>query len=86
MDLHHVLTLLYISSADSMMIDQKSSHRNRKRSGMCRPQGAGGAPPTFREFSVFPSKNAVFYVKKDRQIEKIGVAPPHFKIIYIQTF
>ena len=50
------------------------------------PTGCGGrgcAPPTFRKFSVFPSKNAVFYFKKGRQIEKIGIAPPTFeKIVY----
>jgi hypothetical protein len=53
--------------------------------GRCRPWGAGGCPPPplLENFQFFPAKIADFIEKKDHQIEKIGIAPPHFKkIVY----
>jgi hypothetical protein len=35
-------------------------------------------PPLLENFQFFPAKIADFIEKKDRQIEKIGIAPPHF--------
>jgi len=42
-------------------------------------QGGAHPPPLLENFKFFPAKIADFIEKKDRQNEKIGIAPPpHF--------
>jgi hypothetical protein len=49
------------------------------------PVGCRGVrtPPLLENFQFFPAKIADFIAKKDHQIEKIGIAPPTFKKLYI---
>ena len=58
----------------------QESHRTKKAFYRDVPP-IGCTSPTFRKFSVFPSKNHIFHLKKRHKIQKVTIAPPLFKKI-----